>query len=140
MKRKHLSLISIILCVCCLYGCHNKKQVLDKPDNLINRNTMVKIIAECYIIESTVHTAPDSVNKIAETRTYYREMFNRYKITREQFSTSMDYYLSEQSTADKLLKDASDLIAKQRKELNITSISAPELANPTDIAHVETDN
>lgn len=127
--RHHSIGIIIALCLLSLMGCHNKKQVLDKPDNLINRSKMVNIIAESYIIESTVHTSPDTVNKIALTRMYYRDLFNRYKISREQFSSSMDYYLSEEETADKLLKDASDLIAKKRKEMNLpeTQIPAPEL-------------
>ena len=133
-KSKHHYSIGIILSLCllCLMGCHNKKQVLDKPDNLINRNKMVNIIAESYIIESTVHTTPDTVaNKIALTRMYYRDLFNRYGITREQFSTSMDYYLSEEETAEKLLKDASDVIAKKRKEMHLpeAQVSTPELAD-----------
>lgn len=103
---------------------------MDKPDNLIGRSTMVKILADCYIIESTVHTSPDSINRVVVTQEYYRELFNRYQITREQFISSMEYYVSEESSAEKLLTDASNLIAQKRKELAIsdTTEELPETA------------
>ena len=40
-------------------------------------------------------------------------------ITREQFVRSIDYYVGEETSAEKLLTDASNRIAKMRKELNI---------------------
>lgn len=111
-------------------GCRSKKQVLDKPDNLINRNTMVNIIAESYIIESTVHTSADTVNRAALAKLYYRELFNRYKLTREQFETSLNYYISEESSAEALLADASALIVKKRKELNIPEVTTMPQETP----------
>jgi len=100
-------------------GCGNKKQVLDKPDDLLSRNTMVNIIAESYIIESTVHTSADTVNRVTLAKLYYRDLFNRYHITRTQFETSLNYYISEESSAEKLLADAAQAIGKKREELGI---------------------
>lgn len=136
MKRLLLFILATVLLT--LAGCRSKKQVLDKPDNLINRSTMVNIIAESYIIESTVHTSPDTVNRAALAKIHYRDLFNRYKITREQFESSLNYYISEENSAEALLAEASALIIKKRKELNIPEVTtspvdAPESESaPTD--------
>lgn len=112
---KKILYILIAICMFCCCNCRSKKQVLDKPDDLIARSTMVNIIAESYIIESTVHLANDTINKRELTRLYYKDLFNRYKITREQFIHSIDYYVSEEGSAERLLTEASNLIAKKRE-------------------------
>lgn len=101
-------------------GCH-KKQVLKKPDNLISRNTIVNIIAECYIIESVVGYNPsDTVNRYISTKAYYKDLFDRYNITREQFNASIKYYMGDEDQADKILSEASTLVAKKKKEMAVT--------------------
>lgn len=121
MKRLLLFILATLLLT--FAGCRSKKQVLDKPDDLISRSTMVNVIAESYIIESTVHTSPDTVSRAALAKIYYRDLFNRYKITRKQFESSLNYYISEESSAEALLADASALIVKKRKELNIPEVT-----------------
>lgn len=117
MKGKIIALLCGILLLCC--GCHNKKQVLDKPEGLIPRSTMVEIIAECYMIEGTIHTSPPEEDRFELTRAYYKDLFQRYHITKEQFVNSVNYYVSEESSAEKLLSEASDLVMKKRKELDV---------------------
>lgn len=114
MKRHLLILFALILLLCS--SCKSKKQVLDKPDDLISRNTLAEIIAEAYTIESTVHLSNDSINKRDITQAYYKELFNRYHITRQQFESSINYYIADQTTADKLLSDAATFIEKRKKE------------------------
>ncbi len=128
--RKILYFLFIFCLILCT-NCRNKKQVLDKPDNLISRNTIVKIIADSYLIESTIHLSPDSIDRSEKTQLYYKELFNRYKVTREQFIQSIDYYVSEESSAEKLLSEASALIAQKCKEQHV-DIPEKELENATD--------
>ena len=145
MKHLLTFLLAVVLLFCS--SCKSKKQVLDKPEDLISRSTMVNIIADSYIIESTVHLAPDSLDRRELTRQYYKELFNRYKITREQFIHSIDYYVSEESSAEKLLSDASELVTKKRKEHNVPENTVvgesdgsgiPESAVPTPIEKAPT--
>ena len=105
-----------------LAGCKSKKQVMEKPDHLINRITLVNILAESYIIESYLQVAPiDSIPKDELARRYYKGLFDRYKITNEQFESSIAYYISEEKSAEKLLNDASALIVSKKSELIDTS-------------------
>jgi len=112
MKRTITYLLLVTILLCC--SCKSKKQVLDKPDDLINRSTLTEIIAESYVIESTIHLAPDSLNKRDLAQQYYKELFDRYHITRQQFESSINYYIADETTAERLLTDASKNIEKKR--------------------------
>jgi len=101
-----------------LSGCGNKKQVMEKPDHLINRITLVNILAESYLIESTLQmTPPDTISKEVLAQQYYKDLFDRYHITNEQFESSIAYYVSEEKSAEKLLNDAATLIVSKKSEL-----------------------
>ncbi len=109
-------------------GCKSKKQVMEKPDKLINRVTLVNILAESYLIESTLQMVPkDSINKEDLARLYYKDLFDRYQITNEQFESSIAYYISEEKSAEKLLNDASALIVSKKSEMAMDGL--PEIQN-----------
>lgn len=118
MKRSIYILIPFCVLVTLFSSCKSKKMVMEKPDNLINRITLVNILAESYIIESTLQFSPaDSIPKDEMARRYYKDLFDRYKITNEQFESSIAYYVSEEKSAEKLLNDASALIISKKEEL-----------------------
>jgi len=125
--RKQALFFILITILATLTGCYNKSQIQEKPDDLIPRDKMVNLIAESYIIESTVHTTTsDTVNKVELTKEYYRELFNRYHVTRKQYVSSIEYYVSEESSAEKLLSDASLVITKKKKALNLPDSVMPQ--------------
>lgn len=118
--RRKLSGIALVFLTMAalLTGCNSKKQMLDKPDNLINRITLVNILADSYLIESTLQmTTPDSISKEDLARQYYKDLFDRYHITNEQFESSVAYYVSEEKSAEKLLNDAATLIVSKKTEM-----------------------
>lgn len=129
LANKLLKKILFVLTVLVLFsGCKSKKQVMEKPDKLINRVTLVNILAESYLIESTLQMVPkDSINKEDLARLYYKDLFDRYQITNEQFESSIAYYISEEKSAEKLLNDASALIVSKKSEMAMDGL--PEIQN-----------
>ena len=119
-KLTHILLTMIAATVLVLSGCNDKKKVMKKPPHLINRITLVNILAESYLIESTLQmSSPDSIGKDELARRYYKDLFDRYHITSEQFESSVAYYISEEKSAEKLLNDASALIVNKKNEMMI---------------------
>ena len=119
-KLTHILLTVIAAIVLVLSGCNDKKKVMKNPPHLINRITLVNILAESYLIESTLQmTIPDSISKDELARRYYKDLFDRYHITNEQFESSVAYYISEEKSAEKLLNDASALIVNKKNEMMI---------------------
>lgn len=118
MKKSAYILIPLCVLLTLFSSCKSKKHVMEKPDNLINRITLVNILAESYIIESTLQFTPtDSIPKQELARRYYKDLFDRYHITNKQFESSIAYYVSEEKSAEKLLNDASALIISKKGEL-----------------------
>jgi hypothetical protein len=113
VKQKH-TLILIFVVTVLLSAC-NKKQLMPKPDNLIPYDKMVNVMAESYVIESMVYYLPPDSDKVTITRSLYSNLFNKYKITNFQFTSSIKYYLAEKTSADKILQSVSDNIAEKRK-------------------------
>ncbi len=126
MRKTTTILILAVALMIAAAACKDKKQVMQRPDNLINRITLVNILAESYLIESSLHVAaPDSIGKDELARQYYKDLFDRYKITNEQFESSIAYYISEEKSAEKLLNDASAIIINKRNELSLSEMDKP---------------
>ena len=121
MTKIKTILISSVALMTFFPSCNSKKHVMEKPDNLINRITLVNILAESYLIESTLQLTPaDSVlGKSDLARLYYKDLFDRYNITNEQFESSVAYYISDEKSAEKLLNDASALIVSKKSEMTM---------------------
>ena len=120
MNKITTILIASLMLLACLSSCNSKKQVMEKPDNLINRITLVNILADSYLIESTLQLSPnDTLSRDELARLYYKDLFDRYHITNEQFESSVAYYISEEKSAEKLLNDAAALIVSKKSELTL---------------------
>ncbi|MBR4918017.1 MAG: DUF4296 domain-containing protein [Bacteroidales bacterium] len=136
MKKTFLYILLIPL-VLFSAGCH-KKQVQKRPDNLINRSTMANILAEAYIIESLITLNPDdTLNNVESARGYYHDLFERYHVTREQFNTSMQYYMGDEDAAKKLVIDANAILMAKKKELAITDTLPPVDPDAIDIVDMD---
>lgn len=112
------TLLVLLMTLGLFASCNSKKQMMEKPDNLINRITLVNILADSYLIESTLQMTPqDSISKEDLAQQYYKDLFDRYHITNEQFESSVAYYVSEEKSAEKLLNDAATLIVSKKTEM-----------------------
>ena len=119
-RRTHILITAIAAILIVLSGCNDKKKVMKKPPHLINRITLVNILAESYLIESTLQFSySDTISKEELAKMYYKDLFDRYHITSEQFESSVAYYVSEEKSAQKLLNDASALIVNKKNEMMI---------------------
>ncbi len=118
MNKLKTYVMALLVAMLLFPSCNNKKHVMEKPDHLINRITLVNILAESYLIESTLQVVPsDSIGKDELARRYYKDLFDRYHITGEQFESSIAYYISEEKSAEKLLNDAAALIVSKKSEM-----------------------
>ena len=140
MNKRFLYILLIPL-VLFSAGCHTK-QVQKKPDNLISRSTMANILAEAYIIESLITLNPeDTINNVESTRGYYHDLFERYHVTREQFNTSMQYYMGDEDAANKLVNEANAIIIVKKKEFAVSNqpLDDPEAIDIVDMDQTYSD-
>lgn len=89
----------------------------EKPANLIPWDSMVVIIADGCIVESALFFAPRKYDKQTLTHHAYQELFEKHQITREQYTSSMEYYLSDEETARKLLEETEQRVNELASQL-----------------------
>lgn len=119
MKKYFLFLITLCLF---LTSCHKKQVVADKPDNLINRKTMVEILMDCYLAEAMVYVSLDSISAQEGeqlTISLYKEIFDRYHVTKQQFLTSIEYYISDKEAIEKIMEEVTTNLYQKKINSNI---------------------
>jgi hypothetical protein len=113
---KNRPLLLALLVFATLFVACNKKRLTPKPDHLIPFNQMVEVMADSYLIESMIYFLPPDSNKITITQTLYNDLFVKNKISKNQYNSSIKYYLADQILAEKLLNAVSDKISTKRKQ------------------------
>lgn len=95
MNRYIFNAATLLAFFIIINSCGKKKKELVIPDNVIKQELMVNILADVHIAEATINlrnvAAPDVRNLNAGV---YKNVFNKYKITAEQFTVSYNFYSS----------------------------------------------
>ena len=103
---KKLLLLSIcLLLISSCYTIHDNTTVY-KPDNLIEKDTIILILADVEVAESALRQKQNLGHEIGEAReAYYHAIFTQYEISREQFDSSMAYYKQDLEAINDIYED-----------------------------------
>jgi hypothetical protein len=93
-----------------LFACKNQQSPtgsdLQKPDSLISRRQMIRILTDVHLTEaaiSFIKTKGDAPKNLSED--YYTAVFSKYKISRKNFESSFDYYKGDQEDLIKIYEE-----------------------------------
>jgi hypothetical protein len=80
-----------------MFACKNSQSPsgsdIQKPDTLINRSQMVRILTDVHLTESAISylkTKGEATKRL--TNDYYNAVFSKYKISRKNFESNYEYY------------------------------------------------
>lgn len=124
-------LVSIISISLLFVACKEKKQeTLKKPKNLLTEAKMAEIISEVQLIEAYLNQIP--FNKRGDNDSdyvYYPLLFEKYKITKEDFSENLVYYSQNEEVITSIYDQAIVILNKikakdleMRLEMKLDSI------------------
>ncbi len=100
-----------VLCIPLLIaGCDNK----EKPENLIDEETYIELIAELQVAESALEVSSDSLN----AKQLIQRVMDRHEVTYRQFIDSHKYYSKDFQAQQKRIQKALDIL--QQKRANLT--------------------
>ena len=103
-RNTFLMIIGLIMITSC-YTKHGPEAVA-MPDNLIERDTLVFILADIEIIESALRQDQNFGKETDDKRdSYYRSIFANYNISKGQFDSSMMYYRQDMAVIDGIYED-----------------------------------
>ncbi|BCY28047.1 DUF4296 domain-containing protein [Flavobacterium okayamense] len=104
MKGYIFLLLSIFVLVSC-----NEKPV-EKPDRLINKETMIDILYDISVLQASVSFKPDIVNQNVEVEKYIYEKYGIDSLTLHQ---NQRFYASDVEDFNKMYKELSEKIKNE---------------------------
>ena len=98
MKKVILFLFTLLVVSC------NKE--IEKPDNLMRRDVFKSVLAEMYVYKQ----APTATNNMpyVEQNKISMSILKKHNIPIEQFKSSMEYYMVENTDYENILKEIQD--------------------------------
>lgn len=94
------------------------------PADLIPRDTMMNLVVESWLLESSIHTVITDYNAIEPaTIALYADFFDRHHISKDQYIRSTEYYLNDDKTCEQFVQDCRQLLEEKREEF--TGVSDP---------------
>ena len=110
-------------------ACSKKKQIIPKPNNLIPYDTMTVIMSETFLIEGMLYYLPPDSDRTASALSVYSDLFARYNISKDQFISSVRYYLADKTTSEELLTKVAQIVEAKKDEFNRQNENMLELDN-----------
>lgn len=106
------SLLSLILALS-LYSCSEEKNI--KDEKLIESSIFIEILVEAQLIESTEQFVRDK-NKNFSAEKSYIFLFNKYKVTEEEFEYSLEFYSRNPDDLEKLYDEVIVKLTEKQSE------------------------
>jgi len=120
--KKSIFFLGIILLVSC-----TSKTILEKPKDLIPKDTMVLLLTDLYFAKSAY--AEKNTNNERKIN-YVPLVYNKYLIDSTRFSSSNYYYTSKLEEYNLIFKEVQTKLALKKEELE--KIVRNQLMNPED--------
>ena len=113
---KKIAQFCLLLPLMFLASCSSKPMV-EPPSDLIGEDTIVQLVAEQLIIESTIFNAPPYYDKDGLTRALYSQLFEKYGITVPRYQASLTDYFADKKRMEDILSRAKERIDAQSAAL-----------------------
>jgi CTP:phosphocholine cytidylyltransferase-like protein len=108
--RKSLPFFIVLML---LFGC--KRQIVNEPKNLIDRETMVNILYDLSLLEAMQIENPSLMDSFKNNSNEY--ILKKYKIDSLQFIQSNSYYASDYKEYEKIYSQVKARIDLNKAEL-----------------------
>jgi len=93
------------------------KDLVKKPDNLIDKNVMEDILYDMSILDALKYQDPNSLsNHGINPKTY---IFKKYKIDSLQFVKSIEYYAADYRDYKKMYDNLNDRLKKEKTDVDL---------------------
>ena len=118
IKVQKVKLWPIALCLLLigLISCKEKK-VEKIPSNILGKDTMVQILTEMHLIESSLGIRIFEDKKIIHTRNVIKaKVYQQYGVSKDRFFNSYNYYSQNSAAIDTIYADVISEITKRQAQ------------------------
>lgn len=117
--------ISLFILVASFFSCN--KDLVEKPDNLIDKKMMTAIFYDISLLDAVKYQDPSSLYKNGVNPKTY--VFKKYKIDSIQFAKSNAYYASDYREYKKMFDDVNGRLKKEKDAIDLINKKAEKREN-----------
>ncbi len=103
MKYKINTLIAFLL-IFSFFSCNNK------PEGIISKKKMTHIIADINLLEGSLYVSGIFRSEHQKRKAYYTSIFDKYKVTEEQFDNSLEWYAKNPKELEIIYEQANNIL------------------------------
>ncbi len=119
-KYSFLFVLSILL-----LGCN--KDLIEKPDNLIDKSMMQNILYDVVLLDAIKYQNSENLYKNGiNPKTY---IFKKYKVDSTQFAKSSAYYASDYREYKKMFEEVNNRLKKDKEAIELLNKKAEKKAS-----------
>jgi hypothetical protein len=111
--------IKLALCLILLVigACKEKQVNLEIPKDIIAKDTMVQLLTEMHLLESSLGIRIFEERKISNTRNLLKaKIYSNYHVSKDRFLKSYDFYAKQPNVIDSMYVDVISEITKRQAE------------------------
>ncbi|MGQ7946201.1 DUF4296 domain-containing protein [Flavobacterium sp. WC2509] len=116
--------LSLFILVALFLSCN--KDLVEKPDNLIEKNVMKEILYDVFLLDVIKYQNPDILYANGVNPNTY--IFKKYKIDSIQFVKSNAYYASDYREYKKMYDEVNDRLKNEKKSIDLINKKAEKKA------------
>ena len=113
---KKLFYILVVILFWCFTGCD--EPVVEKPENLIEREKMVEMLADIHLAEAAFNTQRhrDSLVEQSTSADFYYSVLEKHEVADTVFEKSYVFYASQPRKFEKMYRESMNLLNEMEEE------------------------
>ena len=131
MNRLIITFFTLLAITSCYHV--NKPEII-KPDPLIPKDEMVKILTDVYIAEGTLAYERLDIKdkKIADkySTAFYMQIFDKYHINHRILKENLNYYNADPKNMEKILEEVLAHLSRLQSEVETTGLVPDTITQP----------
>lgn len=115
-------ILIILLTLFSLASCYNTyhEEILDAPEDLIQRDSMVSILVDVELAESALRQKQNFGHEISEAKeAYFVAIFKKHNVSKEQFDRSLAFYKQDLESINSIYEDVITDLSKLESEIQL---------------------
>ncbi len=114
-RHKVGKFLFVSLCLCCiLISCSKKEEKI--PENIVPKDKMIQVMVDVHLAEAKIQS--NNLNLTDSTKTiaagYYKNLFEKSKISEQQFRESFLYYSHHLDLMNKIYEEVINELSKKQ--------------------------
>lgn len=112
MKNLFLLLLAVLFITAC-------SKEAEKPDKLLTKETMVRVLADMHVAEAKVKNMRVSTDSARQVYSIYElKIFDQWNITPEEYTRSYEYYLTSYDEMTAMQNALIDTLSRRQQKVS----------------------